>query len=141
MGRTSLVPRHKNKIRKAPSTKCKRGFSYFKYQRYFLLYHFIRNRIRENYSRFKRLGFLKIHQCIGHDYHNIIRLHLAGSSTIQTNFARTAFTFDNVGFKAFTVVIISDIFSCRVLIRLKNAPESSFFTGNIIMSSIARRSA
>ena len=48
-------PGHKNKIRKAPSTKCKRGFSYFKYQRYFLLYHFVRRRIGEDYSRFKRL--------------------------------------------------------------------------------------
>ena len=83
---TSLIPGIKIKIRKAPSTKCKRGFSYFKYQRYFLLYHFVRRRIGEDYSRFKRLGFLKIHQCIGHDYNNIIRLHLACSSTVQTNF-------------------------------------------------------
>jgi len=35
---TSLIPGIKIKIRKAPSTKCKRGFSYFKYQRYFLYF-------------------------------------------------------------------------------------------------------
>ena len=35
--------------------------------------------------------------------------HLAGGSTVQTNLTGTAFTFDNVGFKAFAIVVISDV--------------------------------
>ena len=43
------------------------------------------------------------------DNNNIIRLHLTCRSTIQANLARTAFTFDNVGFKALTVIVIGNI--------------------------------
>lgn len=108
--RRRLLQHNKNRIRKAPSTSSKRGFSYYSnIKDTFLLYHFVCLRIRENNCRFKRLGFLKIHQCVRHDNNNIIRLHLTCRSTIQANFARTAFTFDNVGFKALAVIVIGNI--------------------------------
>ena len=42
---------------------------------------------------------------------------------------------------ALFVVMMMDVFSCRVFIRLKKAVASSFFTGKSIMSSIASRPA
>ncbi len=43
--------------------------------------------------------------------------------------------------RALFVVIMMDVFSCKVLIRLKNPVVSSFFTGKSMMSSMAMRLA
>ena len=88
---------------KAPFTDKLQAGLYFHISIKRLLHHLVRCRVGENHRRLERLGFFKVHQRVGHDNNDVIRLHLTGCRTVQANFARATLALNNVGFKTFTV--------------------------------------
>ncbi len=62
--------------------------------------------IWENNGRFKLLGFFKVHGGVGHDDNQITFHGFSGSSSIEGNGSRSAFTFDDIGSQSFAIVDI-----------------------------------
>ncbi len=105
---TNLRRRIRSK-NKAPFTDKLQAGLYFHISIKRLLHHLVRCRVGENHRRLERLGFFKVHQRVGHDNNDVIRLHLTGCRTVQANFARATLALNNVGFKTFTVIIVGYI--------------------------------
>lgn len=72
------------------------------------LHQLVRRRVGEDDRRLERLGLLEVHQGVGHDDDDVVRLHLAGSGAVQADAARAAFALDDVGLEALAVVVVHD---------------------------------
>ncbi len=65
--------------------------------------------IWENNPRLKRFCFFKIQPGVTNNDEDIPYLYPAGGGTVEANHARASFTFDDVGFEAFTIVVVDDL--------------------------------
>lgn len=66
-------------------------------------------RVGEHHAGLEGCRFLGIDDAVGHNYHDVALLHLAGCGTVEANHARTALTGYCVGVEALAVVVVDDI--------------------------------
>ena len=55
------------------------------------------------------LGFFGCHLCVAHQNHHVTHLYFAGSSTVETYYARASFTGDDIGVKNVSPLLLSTI--------------------------------